>query len=50
MPGTKPTLETKKDLYTYMKGLEIDKTEILLWIISVAFFFSFSVKVTFVTY
>lgn len=38
MPDTKPTLETEKDLYTYMKSLEVDKTEIVLYEISVLHF------------
>lgn len=38
MPGTKQTLETEKDLYTYMKGLEVDKAEIVLYEISVLHF------------
>lgn len=38
MPGTKPTLATEKDLYTYMKSLEVYKTEIVLNEISVLHF------------
>lgn len=38
MSGTKLTLATEKDLYTYMKSLEVYKTEIVLYEISVLHF------------